>query len=444
MIRWVRPEAVSRLMRIQASPAIQAAQAEGRWIAAEENLQRIGSAEREGLAGWKSIRHPLVAPATFPQEWSPAMLAAAARLTLDLNEALLNEGMELKDATPRNLLFRGSQPIHVDHLSPQERPSGQMGWVAYGQFIRSFLIPLILNQEIGLPLAWSFLGMRDGIPPEMAYRMLGGRAFFSLSLLQLISLPALASRRTRKASAGIRVGDPEVGTAVTRSLLGGLRRHLVRWAPKAPESNWAKYTTTCESYTAEGYEAKRAWVREVLQRMSPSRVLDLGCNTGDHTVSAVEIGASAVAVDLDEAAIDLLWARAQALNADILPVVANLGRPTPALGWRNGEEPPILERLAGTFDAVLALALLHHMLVTERIPLGEILTLLAELTTRDALVEFVGPEDPMFRHLAGPHMGLYTELNFAVFEKEVAKHFELVESFSGNSLHRRMYWLRRR
>lgn len=37
---------------------------------------------------------------SFPYEWTPDMLAAAARLTLDLAEGLLAEGIGLKDGTP--------------------------------------------------------------------------------------------------------------------------------------------------------------------------------------------------------------------------------------------------------------------------------------------------------------------------------------------------------
>ena len=45
------------------------------------------------------------------------MLHAAGALTLELAQGALEEGFGLKDATPYNVLFRGSRPVFVDVLS---------------------------------------------------------------------------------------------------------------------------------------------------------------------------------------------------------------------------------------------------------------------------------------------------------------------------------------
>ena len=41
------------------------------------------------------------------------MLWEAGRLTLDLGRAVLAEDYGLKDATPLNILFRGSEPVFL-------------------------------------------------------------------------------------------------------------------------------------------------------------------------------------------------------------------------------------------------------------------------------------------------------------------------------------------
>src|SRR5207249_3979296 len=109
----------------------------------------------------------------------------------------------------------------------------------------------------------------------------------------------------------------------------------------------------------------------------------------------------------DPAVVGATWRRARAEQLDLLPLVVDLAQPTPATGWDNREWPGFLERARGQFDAVLMLAVLHHLLVTERVPLPAILALAAALTRDLAIIEFVAPEDPMFRRLARGREGLH-------------------------------------
>src|SRR5437867_609205 len=89
------------------------------------------------LAGQREIalvlEHERVAFPSFPCEWPPEMLSAAGALTLDLAEQSLAESFALKDATPYNVLFRGSRPVFVDLLS-FERWRGAGVWQPYAPF----------------------------------------------------------------------------------------------------------------------------------------------------------------------------------------------------------------------------------------------------------------------------------------------------------------------
>ena len=138
-----------------------------------------------------------------------------------------------------------------------------------------------------------------------------------------------------------------------------------------------------------------------------------------------------------------VWRKAKAEAANVLPLVVNLARPTPGTGWRNQECASFLQRARQSFDAVLMLAVIHHMLVTERIPLDEIIDLAAELTGDALIIEFVAPSDSMFRRLTRGREHLHQDLTVEVFEASARRHFHIVkrQNISGSSRH--LYCLRK-
>jgi hypothetical protein len=62
------------------------------------------------------------------------------------------------------------------------------------------------------------------------------------------------------------------------------------------------------------------------------------------------------------------------------------------MGWNQAERAGLCER--ATADAILALALVHHLAIGCNIPLGEIAAWMVGLAPR-GIVEFVPKDDPM-------------------------------------------------
>ncbi len=94
------------------------------------------------------LRHRRIPFANYPWEWSPSMWVAAADLTLELGTRLLPDGWMLKDATPLNVLFDGVDAVFVDVLSVSKGDLRRPIWYAYGQFVRTFLLPLLAYREL--------------------------------------------------------------------------------------------------------------------------------------------------------------------------------------------------------------------------------------------------------------------------------------------------------
>lgn len=411
--------------------------------------------------GGAVFEHERIPFPSYPHEWPPEMLWAAGRLTLELAQAALADGFGLKDATPHNILFRGSEPVFIDALSFERRKPGDPIWKPHAQFVRTFLLPLLANRRWGLPLAEIFTTRRDGLEPEDVYRLCGPLEKIKPRTLSLVSIPTWLSRRAgpddQKIYQPHLLANTEKAQFILESLFKRLERTLDSLKPVAQKkSAWSDYMAT-HSYADPAFAAKEKFVREALREFKPARVLDAGANTGHFSALAAQAGAEVVAVDLDAACAGAIWRRAREQKLDILPLVVNLAHPSPALGWRNGECPSFLDRAtglhragaassapAGAFDGVLLLALIHHLLVTERIPLEEILRLAYDVTNSLLVIEFVDPKDEMFRRLTRGREHLHAALDMKMFEQACLPYFEIVRSLALPGTQRRLYCLKRR
>jgi len=375
------------------------------------------------------LEHERIPFTSYPHEWPPHMLHAAADLTLTLAEGLLDEDLGLKDATPHNVLFRGSMPVFVDVLSFEPRSASDPIWLASAQFVRTFLLPLMLNRELGMPLAQIFLSRRDGVDAVEAAGFLSLFKRWLPPFLGLVTLPRVLSRFTKESAYKQHAAmNSETARYIVSRHLASLRKQLNRFEPKTTKSNWSSYADNCPSYTPEQRATKNVFVGNNLRTISPRTVLDVGANSGEHSFLAAASGASVVAIDSDEAVCGRLFAEARKQNADILPLVIDFARPSPAVGWRCAEQRAFLDRAAGAFDCVMMLAVLHHLLVTEQVPLPEVLAVASELTRRWLLIEYVDPSDPMFQKLTRGRAALHESLTREVFLQEAAVHFDVVDS----------------
>jgi SAM-dependent methyltransferase len=408
------------------------------------------SAQLNGSAptDWTLFKHRRVDFPSFPYEWSPAMLHDAGRLTLQKCEELAELGWGMKDATPFNILFDGSNPVFVDLLSFEKRDRLDAIWLPYNQFIQTFLIPLLVSRERRVPLRKIFISDRDGMSPAEATSLFGKLGSLKRRVFSLVTLPELLAGRARKTDELYKpksARSSEVAQFVLRQTFRRLRKHLKRVAPENSRgSDWSAYTDSNRETIPDYMRAKEVFVTEGLKNINPLAVLDVGCNTGFFSFMAARSGASVVAIDHDEAVIDRVFREAKQEGLNVLPLVVNLSRPTPRLGWRYSENPSFLDRANGHFDLVMMLAVVHHMLVQERIPLREIFRLASELTKDALIVEFVPPGDKMFRMLTRGRDHLHKDLTEELFLQTASEFFAIQDSQLLPQTERRIYLMRKK
>jgi SAM-dependent methyltransferase len=221
--------------------------------------------------------------------------------------------------------------------------------------------------------------------------------------------------------------DPELATQILQRTLRNLRSRTHRALLLSASSNWSDYTQTLTHYTPDESRHKLNWVRQVLESTHPSRVLDIGANTGEFSALAASLGAEAVAIERDQTSADRITRMARQRNLLIHTLHADIARPTPAVGWRNAESIALLPRLASQFDLVLLLAVLHHLLLMEQIPLPEVIDLCHRLTRRHLIIEWVPVSDPMFQSLMRGRDALYGSLSEADLLVACAGRFRMID-----------------
>jgi len=429
VIRTVRSASADAFAELLADPFIQSLLATGRLIgtrsAAGSPDPAAGHAVRDGVR----YEHDLVTFVAYPLEWSPAMLARAAEFTLTLCLDLLPHGYLLKDATPANVLFNATTPVLVDVPSIAARPAGTFVWTAQDQFERTFLLPLIASVEAGVPISWSLQDPVRGLDHETLYRMLGTRKWIRPSLMKSVAMPALLTRRAadrpHREPAPMR-NDAQARYVLARTLKANLKRvrSLAAAIRDRSRSMWQTYTETRAHYADADIAEKREFVAEALRATNPEWVLDIGANTGEFSRLAAG-RAKVVAVDSDEAAVNRIFLESEAEESNVLAMVGDIARPTPALGWDNSETAAFIDRAGGRFDLVLLLAVIHHLRATAGVPIARILELAEALTRSHVLIEQVPLADPMFRRLSRGRDELYTDAERDAFEAELGRRFSI-------------------
>ena len=397
----------------------------------------------EGMDRFIWLEHVALAFPCYPHEITAMQLYDSAQLTLKIAIEAAQDGWILKDASAWNVLFSDGRPVFVDLLSFEPCLPGE-AWAPYGQFIRHFLLPLMLHRRLCITPDEIFSVNRDGITPERASQLLRGMSLASSAAFEYILLPKwLKNSGGRKIEAESAGKKSTFGAALSRDLLLSTLRRLLRKLTKlqpdlrVTDSVWKRYEEDRLHYSQQDLVAKERFVREHVQ--SGGTVLDLGCNAGEYSLLAAERAEAVVSADFDHPALSRLYMRVRGQGRKITPVVLNVGRPTPAVGWLNREIPSFIERGAGKFDCILMLGLIHHLLVSERASLMMLAELINRLGPQRVIVEWVDPKDPKFRQLAGLNAPLYNHLEAAALERCMDRNFQLIAKLRLPSGTRVMY-----
>lgn len=373
----------------------------------------------------KTLKPEVVSFISYPYEWSFSQLQDAALVTMQIQKLALQFGMSLKDASAYNIQFHKGTPLLVDTLSLEQYVE-DLPWVAYRQFCQHFLAPLALMSRVDGRLNQVARNHIDGVPLDFAGRLLPWRTCFSLPLFLHIHLHARAQRRysSKEMPARNRRLSRNSFLGLIDSLEAAVKR--LSWNDNDKSADWSDYYSR-SSYDSVSFQDKIRIVSEWLDKLHPvPRCLwDFAANTGLFSRLASRRGIFTVSIDSDLACVEMNYRQSRRQReTQVLPLCMDLTNPSPSLGWQNRERMSLLDR--GPADVALALAIIHHLAISNNLPLSRIADFFAQCCGR-LVIEFVPKEDPQVQRLLASRKDIFVEYSQTAFENEFSRVFALRE-----------------
>lgn len=379
---------------------------------------------------YKVIEPTLIPFISYPYEWSFSQLQDAALLTLEIQRLALDHGMSLKDASAYNIQFHQGKPVLIDTLSFEAY--SPKPWVAYRQFCQHFLAPLALMTHTDLRLQKLLLANVDGIPLDLASTLLPTKTRIQPGLLMHIHLHGRSqvSHASDAAAGKVNPAAPKSSAMSKQALIGmldSLEGAVKKLKPKGQQTEWASYYVDNNNYVDDALKHKQELVRQFVRSLKAKSACDVGANTGLFSMIVADEGAFILAMDIDPLATEGLYRHLRDKGGHrqerLLPLVIDFTHPSPAIGWANQERQGILERT--NVDAVLALAVVHHLAISNNIPLEKIAEQFQAISNKGLIVEFIPKEDSQVQILLATREDIFPNYTKEGFEKAFGQYFTI-------------------
>jgi hypothetical protein len=373
---------------------------------------------------------------SYPYEWCFDMLKEAALLTLEAAKEALNYKMMLKDASAYNVqLYRGKL-IFIDTLS-FERYDEQKPWIAYRQFCEHFFAPLALMHYLKEPLQNLFIAYPDGIPLNIASKLLPFKSRLNLHSYLHLHLQNFLPKKMRAKDEK----SKSFSKKKMENLLQSLEQAIQSFSFSPARTAWSNYYTEANQ-RGDYVSAKKQIIGDWIKTLNVNTILDAGANEGEFSELAANLSTYVISTDSDRSSIRSLYKRVKQKNIpNICPLVMDLSSPSPAMGFNNKEWLPFFER--AKVDVILALALIHHLVLLKNIPFDKIAEMFSSIG-RYLIIEFVPKEDEKVQLLIQQKENKCHDYTREAFTKSFSQYFSVMDQRNIGGSKRTLYLLKRK
>jgi ribosomal protein L11 methylase PrmA len=398
----------------------------------------VDSEDPSPKKSYKIIQPELIPFVSYPYEWSFSQLKHAALTTLEIQKRALNFGASLKDCSAYNIQFRKGKPVFIDTLSFEKYYEGHP-WIAYRQFCQHFLAPLALMSYKDIRLNQLFRIYIDGIPLDLASSILPFYSFFKFAILSHIYFHAKSQKHF--ADKSINKDSHKMGRRAFLGLIDSLESTLKKLKWRFGDTEWSDYYESM-NYSSDAIDHKKKLVSELLAKINPKNVWDFGANVGIFSRIASNRGVQTISFDIDPSAVENNYLECvRKGETKILPLLIDLTNPSPGIGWENQERMSIFER--GPADLAFALALIHHLSISNNLPLNKIAHFFHKIC-KSLIIEFVPKTDSQVQRLLSTREDIFPDYTQNCFEKEFRKYFTIQSSIRIKESDRTIYLMKKK
>jgi hypothetical protein len=400
--------------------------------------------DEKGIDGqaYKVIEPELVPLISYPYEWCFGQFKDAALCTLQIHKKALEHGMILKDASAYNIQFMRGKAIHIDTLSFDFYKEGEP-WVAYGQLCRHLLAPLFLMVYTDIRLSQLMRVYIDGIPLDLASKLLKGKGGFAVkSHIHWHAKSVVKHGQTGQSTQDLtRARQMKINKFQMTAMIDSLIRIVGKFELCGVQTEWGDYYANT-NYSDSAADSKKEIVVNYLSEISPVVTWDFGANDGTYSRLALSDSDKFVAAfDIDPIAVERNHTAVRRSGENMLPLLLDLTNPSPAIGFANHERGLLITRQKP--DCILMLAVIHHLAISNNLPLGMIAQWLASLG-ENLIIEFVPKSDSQVKVLLATRDDIFTDYTEQGFEEAFGKWFDFVKKRQVSESERDVYLMKRR
>jgi len=348
------------------------------------------------------FEHQKIDVITNPCEWSFNMLKDAALLTLKVNQIARKYGYQTVDAHGFNVAFYKGRALFIDLGSFIELSNDfnckDAGWRPYGEFMRSFYAPLkmwskgeeffsrqsLYGDQMPMASYWRYRSKVARLIPKsyldrFEYVWYGYKALNTVPVADFLRLASVSEAR-EKLGQRILAFSKRKGLPLSSVNLDRLTRDVSAIKPPNISSTWGDY------HKDKQVDDRQQYIIDSIKKYKPVSALDMAGNAGffSKVISEIDGVNYVICADYDINAIDRLHTSLRNNSSDnnLYPAVMNFSRSI-------GDTKFPSETLRFQTEMVLALALTHHLILTQNLTIEFIMSRLSKFTSKYVAVEFM-------------------------------------------------------
>ena len=348
------------------------------------------------------LEHEKLKNITYPHEWTLSMHRDAALAVLKVNMIALTFGYQTKDCHAFNIIYDAANPIFIDFGSFVKVPGTYKGFFAYEEFCRCYYYPLRIWKSGDLYTARGVLCLeRNEYMPHESYllyrfpfcRFVGPRILNKVCHYYFI-FKNISSHEKKK----ILTATPyNLGRFLNfllslnflpfqRMSYRALARRIEKISPKKKSpSVWGGYHNQLIDTDGNITSTPRFdRILEIVNSLDIESVVEIGGNQGVFSrLLKQNTGVKQViCTDYDIVAIDKLYLKIKETKEDINIAVLDVLYPI----TNDYVQHPSIRFKS---DAVMALAVTHHFILSQKQPIERILKILACYSYEYVFIEFM-------------------------------------------------------